>query len=226
MIDKIEDSLNGGYGGLYGEVVTEDTYRLKELKFVPDVIIDLGGNVGCFSRFARTLFPDARIVTVEPNPDNCEVFKKFTEDNNLTLLEAAVGIGQIWRCEGAVNGAHEVYLSSGLGYPFNVGEKMETILEVEVPTIMPDEIVNKYVKEGEKFIVKVDVEGNENIIFTHEPSMEALRKADYVTMEIHWNALNGSLLAEVKNKTLAALKSFDKTHDCELKHIMFYATKK
>ena len=66
---KLEESLNGGYKGLYGEVVDRDEYHLRDLadvvsindpkfihdpghprgfNFIPDVVIDLGANVGVF----------------------------------------------------------------------------------------------------------------------------------------------------------------------------------
>lgn len=226
MIEKLEDSLNGGYGGLYGEVVTEDSYRLKKLTFVPDFILDLGANVGVFSRFARQLFPSAQIISVEPNPSNCEVFRTFTEDKSIVLLEAAIGTGTIWRCDGAVNGAHECYLSSGLGYPFTKGVAIPKINETCLEALMPDKIINDLVKEGMKTVVKIDIEGNENIIFTHEPSMEALRRMNYVTMEIHWGCLSGNLRDEICQKTFEACASFIPTHDCQLINTMFYAIKK
>jgi FkbM family methyltransferase len=218
--------LNGGFNGLYGEVVTEDSYRLKKLKFVPDIIFDMGANVGVFSRFARELFPDAKIISIEPDNDNCKVFRENTKDENTYLLQAAIGTGAIWRCDGAVNGAHECYLSAGLGYPFKVGNRIKGINETKTESLMPDKIINDLVKEGMKSVVKIDIEGNENVIFTHEPSMEALRRMDYITMEIHWGALTGEFKDEVCQKTFEALASFIPTHNCQLVNTMFWATKK
>lgn len=223
---KLEDQLHGGFGGLFGEVVTEDIYRLKRLTFVPDIVLDFGGNIGIFARYARECFADAKIISVEPDPRNCSIYRHFTDDNNTTLLEAAIGTGTIWRCEGAVNGAHECYLSSGLGYPFTKGVAIPKIVETKLEALMPDKIINDVVKEGMKTVVKIDIEGNENIIFTHEPSMEALRRMDYVTMEVHWGALSGNLSADVCQKTFEACASFIPTHNCQLVNTMFWATKK
>lgn len=226
MIEKIEDSLNGGYGGLYGEVVTEDCYRLRGLKFIPDIIFDFGANVGCFTRFARELFPDAKIIAVEPDPDNFKNLVRFTPTDNVFFVNKAIGTGMIWKCEQDINGAHESYLSSGLGYPFKEGEPIPKINETETKSIMPDEVINTYLSGNLKSVCKIDIEGNENIIFTHEPSMIALRKMDYVTMEIHWGALSGDLRDEVCQKTFEALASFIPTHNCILINTMFYAIKR
>ena len=38
IVDHLNQTLNGGYNGLYGEVVTEDCYHLKTLDFVPEMI--------------------------------------------------------------------------------------------------------------------------------------------------------------------------------------------
>lgn len=223
---KLEDSLNGGFGGLLGEVVAADCYKLRELKFIPSLVIDLGSNVGIFSRYARELFPESKIISVEPDKDNCQIFREYTNDENIILFEKAIGIGKIWKCHQEINGAHESYLSSGLGLPFVVGEPMEKIKETDIEAIMPDEIINNYVKDGMKTVVKIDVEGAENAIFMHQPSMEALMRMDYVTMEIHWTALSGNLLEEVQQKTFESLASFIPTHNCRLINTMFYATKK
>lgn len=223
---RLEESLNGGFGGLFGEVVSEDTYKLKQLKFVPDVVVDMGCNIGIFSRYARELFPSAKIISIEPDKNNCEVFREFTKDENTTLIEKAIGVGKIWRCEQDINGAHESYLSSGLGLPLVVGEPIPKIVETDIQCIMPDEIINEYIKEEMKTVVKIDIEGGENSIFMHDPSMQALRRMDYVTFEIHWTALSGDRLEEVHQKTFESLASFIPTHNCRLINTMFYATKK
>lgn len=245
--NTLEQTLKGGYKGLYGEVVERDTYYLRDLpdivsinppyevhqkghkkkiNFIPDVIIDLGANVGIFSRYARKLFPDALIVSVEPNEENFLTFKKFTHDNNTICLNKAIGIGNIWHGLSAANGSGETYLSEGLGYPQSEFLKDTTVEKSTIETIMPNELIKKYVKGSDKFIVKIDIEGAENFIFTHKPSMDALRAANYICMELHWFAQHGGLSEEVKEKTTEALKSFDRTHICELDNQHFYAVKK
>ena len=126
-----------------------------------------------------------------------------------------------------MNGSGEVYLSSGLGYPEGEMDKCPGKLDrYKIETVMPSELLKKYVKDGQKVLVKIDIEGNEHTIFTHEPSMKALRECDYVCMEVHWYALHGGLVSEVREKTQAALDSFKATHDCELDNVHFWARKK
>lgn len=226
MITNIEESLNGGYKGLHWEVTEEDTYRLKTLGFIPDIFIDLGANIGITSRFVRELFPECKIVSVEPDETNCEVFRAFTGDTNTILIQKAIGVGKIWKCEGAANGSGETYISAGLGYPLFEDIEYKRLVQTEVETILPYDIITEYVKEGMKTAIKIDVEGAENSIFTHEPSMQALLKMDYITMEIHNHALTGKQIDEVRQTTFESLASFIPTHNCQLINKMFYAKKR
>ena len=68
VVEKLEQTLNGGYNGLYHEVAVADCYKLRTIKFTPNVFIDIGSNVGVAARLARELFPNALIVCVEPEP--------------------------------------------------------------------------------------------------------------------------------------------------------------
>jgi FkbM family methyltransferase len=230
MIEKLEDTLNGGFGGLYGEVVTFDCYKVKELSFVPDVVIDLGANVGCFTRFARELFPNALIVAVEPNEDNFAQLIRFTEEDNIIFINKAIGIDKVYHGTTSANGSGETYLSAGLGYPADSMEAELTgggIEKSSIPLIMVDEIINKYVCFGQKVILKIDIEGNEHTILSHKKSMELMKGIDYICMEVHFYALyGGDIYEDMLEQTMRALKSFDESHDIKLDNIHFYATKK
>lgn len=223
---NIEELWDGAYKGLYGEVVTEDIYRIRQLKFIPDVIFDLGANVGTFSRFARELFPESTIIAVEPDDQNIEYFHRFNESlvYSIIIYQGAIGSGEIFRCNGAVNGAHEVYASKGLG--FEHLEESDLINEANVQPIILEKFCKNWIRENEKYMLKIDIEGAETHIFEHEPSMEVLRNADYIAMELHYHALDGDQLEKVKEFTLNKLDSLKETHYTEHVHPMFYATKK
>src|SRR5579863_5011692 len=116
IVDRLEDTLNGGYGGLYGEVVTEDTYGLRKVVGGIGLVLDIGANVGTFTRFARELFSNAFIVAVEPDPENFIHLQKFTNTYGIKFLNNALGHGRMWKQMNAPNGAHESYLPVGMGY--------------------------------------------------------------------------------------------------------------
>lgn len=231
IVNTLEETLNGGYGGLYGEVVTEDTYRIKKLDFIPSLIFDIGANIGVFTRYCRQLFPQAFIVAVEPDNENVQHFQMFTfRDSQLVLLHKALGKGNIWRSKSAANGAGESYVSSGLGFPDELMQKSETVEKWNIPTITLPELVDEYMKyagKGGKSVCKIDIEGGENAIFEDPKSIEALKTFDYICAEIHFYSIVGGLINEaVRAKTISALQELQETHDCELDHIYFYARKK
>lgn len=236
---------NGEFDSLYGEVVTYDVYHVRDVPnivscndpnyvhwhghagigFTPDTVLDLGANVGVFSRYARSLWPSANIIAVEPNPNNQAVFEEHSP-KDIILLKTAIGQGQVYHCNGAVNGAHEVYLSKGLGYnqqAFDELNKSGMTESVEIKPIMLTDL-KKYCKG--KVLCKMDIEGNETVIFNDKTSMDLMKTFEYIAIELHYFASDGSQLDAVKAKTKEALDSLNETHNTRYDHIYFYATKK
>lgn len=239
----LEQSLNGGYPGLYGEVVTSDVYHIRDVddivsindptyihepghrrgfNFIPDVVLDLGANVGIFSRYARSLFPDALIIAVEPDADNCAVFRANTYDPKTILIQKAIGKGKVFRVPNATNGAMEVYLSQSAG--FNK-KQLSSYEETKVESILLTDL-RQYIKEGDKVLLKIDIEGSETSIFSDIPSMEMLKTFHYITMELHNYAADTLKWAAVTKITDAALDELGETHNVIIDHIYVYATKK
>lgn len=241
---ELEKSLgnDGQYNGLYGEVVTCDMYRMRDVadivsindpnyihekghaslvNFIPDVIIDLGANVGVFSRYARTLFPKAIIISVEPDPVNCSVFREHTNDSNTILLENAIGHGDIYNVSKSGNGAMKVYLSEGLGYSKT---DLKTFHPTDIKSIMLTDL-KKYIKEGDKTILKLDIEGNETVLFNDPASVEMLKTFNYITIELHYYACDGGKAQAVTDKTNEVLNELSKTHNTLKDGVYFYAVK-
>lgn len=226
MIDKLEDALNGNFLGLYSEVAKSDCYKFRALKFIPDLFIDCGANVGVATRFVKELFPKVEVVAVEPNPDNIAVFKKFTDMTNVILLEGAIGVNEVYHNTNAPNGAHEAYLSISDQIS---KEDIETsgVMQLEsVPLYMVDKLISTYLLPFVKSVMKIDIEGNENVIWEHQPSMEALKRIDYIVVEIHPHALHGIEKEKAKQNLQNAIAFLSETHDVEYEHIYLFATKR
>jgi len=226
IVDTLEQTLGGGFKGLHGEVVTEDCYRITKLDFEPDVVFDIGGNVGTFTRHARSLFANARIVAVEPHKENSIHFRKFTNMENVTLLDAALGNGRIHHMNGAVNGAHEVYLSVGLGYTQELFDTNPVAAPVGVKSMSLADIVLPHYESGMKAVLKIDCEGGENCLWEDEESLKLMRRFDYIAIELHYHVAHGGFSDDVHRITNAALDSFDATHECHRGRIYFTARKK
>lgn len=66
------------------EVITNDCYRLRTLKACRrrlDVIVDIGGHIGSFGLFAKSLWPEATLIAVEPNPESAALYRANLEAN-------------------------------------------------------------------------------------------------------------------------------------------------
>lgn len=219
-------NLGGLYTGLHGEIVLGDAYRLNQLphNFIPDVIFDVGANVGVFSRAARFRFPFAAIVALEPNPTSAQHFLEFFDGHsNVYLVEKALGVGQVFHARGQ-NLAMENYLTPCLGYgPMTEGTQWE---RVAVPSISLVDFVRPCWVSGMKSFMKIDCEGGENSIWQEDASMHILSEMDYITMELHFFAWTGAEQKEVNDVSNAAIERLSQTHRVERDGVYLFAKKR
>lgn len=71
------------------EVVAEDSYGLNDMHssgFRPETIVDIGGHIGSFGVFAKRLWPKAKLIAVEPDVQNYELYKKNIKDNAKDII--------------------------------------------------------------------------------------------------------------------------------------------
>ena len=239
-----------GFTAIFNEVCSMDCYRIRGVPFTPDVVIDIGANVGVFTSYARFMFPDAKIIGVEPDPENFRHLTRLTEHlRGITLLKMALGTGQIWHAptpdilathneqwkenpdDTPYYGACQSYTTlNQLGYPESWLENdvcfepaYDGIKSISLDVLMKD------IEPDAKVLAKIDCEGGENCIFTHEPSMAALRRLDYLAMEIHfWTKGTVPEYEANKQTMIDTLMSLSDTHDCvmEADKNYFQATKR
>lgn len=239
---RIEETLNGRYASLYGEVVTADVYHLCDVadivsindpnylhekghtrgfNFIPDVIIDLGANIGIFTRYARELFPNAVIVSVEPNKANRDVFKRVTTyDPKIILIPKGIGSGELFRVPGADNGAMECYVSEGPGFS---GKDLGAYNTTPTESILLSDL--KEYLPGRKSILKMDIEGAETHIFADPDSMEVLKSIDYIAAEIHYRSADNNGAEEVKKVIDGGIAELSKTHRVIFDNVFLYANR-
>lgn len=225
IVDRLEDTLEGKYLGLYAEVVTCDCYRVKELKFTPTVVIDMGANVGCFTRFARELFPDALIVSVEPDMNNFRHLINFTKAIKNEFYRAAIGEGNILKRiddNSMINGAHASYI------PEHLTNNKYPLIKAFIETLMLDEIFKRHVNPTDKVLVKIDIEGAEFAIFEHEESVKCLERSDYFAFELHHEMEYYSEQEKIEKRKVVAdfIKRLSKTHDIIHETVNLFGTKK
>ena len=177
------------YRGLYGEVVTEDVYGLRNLDFAPEVICDVGACIGVFSRFARELFPEAQIVALEPDARNFYNLLLLTPESwRIEARNCALGNGPVWQCLSGGNGATQCYLSVAPGCPCASLETNPRFRLADVPTVTLKDLLVPWA--GKRVLLKLDCEGGENALYEESASLEALQSVKYVAMELHNPSIN------------------------------------
>jgi len=222
-------SLPSEFAALYGEVVTLDIYKIRNLSFVPDVVVDVGANVGFFTGFARELFPDALIVGLEPHPANFQYLERWCAGANTILINKGLGCGRLYRATTAANGSGESYFSSGLGYPYEMVSaavrKRLNVEDTKVQSITLEQLFLDHCPEGAKVLLKVDCEGAENSIWEDPFSFDALASSTYIAMELHDYGMTQYEASEVMRITNQALVKLHRTHHVERNGVYLWALK-
>jgi FkbM family methyltransferase len=89
-------SLRQGSGDIFTlhEVIGRTSYAFPAERFgAVNTIVDLGANIGLTSLFFAAMFPAARIICVEPDPENFELLRQNCYLNGFqwTCLKCAIG---------------------------------------------------------------------------------------------------------------------------------------
>lgn len=76
------------------DVVEQDEYDLAKLQISkPSIIVDLGSHIGAFTIMVKKLWPDVRVIAVEPNPSSYRACLQNIDLNgfkNITVINAAI----------------------------------------------------------------------------------------------------------------------------------------
>jgi len=218
MIDLIQAEA------MIRDSAASDEYRFKSLSFVPDVFYDIGANVGGVTLHVASLFPDIKIVAVEPQEDNYQSLVENTKHlpNVVPVNAAMVADAKVYRCP----------TSPGIGNWIFNSESSPTFVEdwvvSDVAAVTLDQLYEKY--GGTRRVVKVDCESGELMLLTHKPSKRAAFDAEYFAGEFHLWGSTHNVLKDMMRKFLWWLYQFSMTHnvDVELRGgmAMVFATKR
>lgn len=160
---------------IYTEVCEWDVYGLRGLAFEPDVIIDVGANIGGFSAFARMLYPQSCIIAIEPHAETWARCRDNLAGSEVDLRQAALGPGPFtWR-DGHYDWRHS-YRSLSV--------TDDDIVQSDVAGVMLDELIPD---DAKNYVVKLDCEGAEHDLLCHPASLQALCNSAYWTAEIHFD---------------------------------------
>lgn len=144
----------------------------------PDLIMDLGANVGFASIYLMNLFPAATLIAIEPDPANFEVCRR-----NLAPYGSRVRLvkGGIWHSRVPLVLSRGTYRDGG-DWSVEVREAQpgETgdVEGWDIPSLLA---LTGHTRIG---LLKVDIEGSERALFSTN-SKAWLARVDNIVVEIH-----------------------------------------
>lgn len=143
-----------------------------------DTVIDIGGNIGCFTLVAAQAAPEGRVLVFEPDRGNFELIQRNMALNGFTNVIAE-------RC--AVSGERgTLKLFRGEHGPLHSTtiSRLERADEAEeVPAVTLPDIMDRHQVERCHFL-KMNCEGAEYSIL-YKTSAEYLRRIDRIALEYH-----------------------------------------
>ena len=178
------------YNKICAEVITSDCYRFKSWNPENDspCIVDIGANVGAFTKMACTKFPNASIFSFEMMENNYNYAKSLLEEfKNVHLFNyAVVGSNKpIGMFEHNSNhGGHKPIFDDEANSYLNKSRFTAEWKEKEVPYISFDNLIKDNNIEKIDFL-KLDCEGTEYEILFHIDKLNMWDKISHIAMEIH-----------------------------------------
>ena len=137
------------------------------------IIIDAGANIGAASIWFSEMFPEAAIVSVEPDESNAALcLMNCTNRPNIDVVQAAIG---------SRSGAVTLKRSVEDGRSWGVQTERDNQGSTQIVTIA--DLMRKYDHNGTLFLVKIDIEGFEKDLF--QSNTEWLSQAPIIIIELH-----------------------------------------
>jgi FkbM family methyltransferase len=152
----VANSNSKEYHILKKEIWGEDIYYFESKNPSP-FIIDVGSHIGLSLLYFKSIFPNARILSFEPNPYTFEILRENVESNNLQNIESR-NIG-IWKEDSKkilyIDSTENQWHSNSSLLPNSwTGKEQTKGIEIQC------ERLSKYIL-GNVDMLKIDIEGME-----------------------------------------------------------------
>ncbi len=182
------------------ELAVNDMYRLDR-NFIPDLVIDGGGNIGLFTLRAAASIPATknhatRFVVCEPLPRNIRQIEKHL---GLNGVQAEI----LPNCLGGERRSIPFYCRAAHASSFDPRVPYDSVMEIAVITLQ-DAIG---VTPAKRILIKLDIEGME--IETLQTYLPTETRAVYIVGELHNYPQNAPLMESLFQKHGWTFEFFD-----------------
>jgi len=159
-----------------------DIFQHLNTGLPPGIILDAGGYIGTAALALSKLFPDRKIVCIEPSPDNFSILEENVQNlPNIKLIHAALTSEERETIKLHDRQTGEWGLTI-VASPDN-DEKARTV--AEVPTITLAQIIEQF---GPIALAKIDIEGAEKSLMQHASELAAVQ---VISIELHERIVRG-----------------------------------
>ncbi|MBI1920689.1 MAG: FkbM family methyltransferase [Geobacter sp.] len=181
-IIKIEADYKTPLYETIAEIFDYDCYQLKDVALTGNnsIIIDIGANIGVFSILMSKLC-SGKILSYEPSKNNCEMFKRnidINNVNNIEIFDSAVG---------TVDGEVEMSMNPDESVSCRIkndgGNSSDGEASFRVNSVRFDSILKKY-SDFTVELIKIDCEGGEYDIID-QLTGDNSRNIRNITFEVH-----------------------------------------
>jgi FkbM family methyltransferase len=160
------------------EVLVKQQYSC--LKGMPGVetIVDAGANIGAASIYLLNLYPDARLVALEPDPENYRLLQKNLApySDRVTCLNMA-----LWSSREELAVIHGGFRDGG-EWSHHVRTRRPGDAICVGGTTMPELLERRSLRRID--ILKIDIEGAEQFVFDGNAT-DWLKKVSSIAIELH-----------------------------------------
>jgi FkbM family methyltransferase len=139
-------------------------------EYEPDVIIDAGANIGLATLFFKYHYPNAKIIAIEPDDENCALFDRNTAE----LKDVYLLRGGVWPDK---NNTLTIRNPGAAAYSYQLEISEHGVKAWTIPDVM-----QKFDLSHIDFL-KMDIEGGEREMFSN--NFEWLEDIDNLMVEVH-----------------------------------------
>jgi FkbM family methyltransferase len=179
--------LRGVFGEEHYEIALQDP---------PQLIVDGGANVGYASVYFANKYPNAKVIAIEPDPENCALFRKnCAAYPNVELIQ-----GALWTSNTDLiieNSAAESWAFRVVEAPSSINRSFKAFTVADILTRSGKEHID---------LLKLDVEGSEEQLFSSNYG-GWIGRVKYMIIEVHGQRCHDAVFAATKDRGFSVFQS-------------------
>tara|TARA_B100001540_G_scaffold314765_1_gene340424 strand:- start:86 stop:910 length:825 start_codon:yes stop_codon:yes gene_type:complete len=165
------------------------------------LIVDCGSNIGCSTNFFIDTYEDSKVISIEPDIENYKILEKNVLSEKAVKINSAVS-SEVYNYE-TVNNFNKNYDPRGIEISKKNDQnlpKTKTINQI----LSNQDNIDLY-----PFIIKIDIEGYEKILF--EKNLEWVDEFKIIIIELHdWCKPNENISNNYIKAIANSLKNYNR----------------